>query len=617
MFAAIFAHAGSAPPQQVVQGDALIEALAPFAAPDVAGQWSNYAALITQALHHNTPSSLAERTPEVCRETGRIIASWVRLDNRADLCSLLGLKECASLTDPQIILAAHREWGIECAGKLDGDFSFVIYDPARKDAFCARDAIGAKPFFYAETNTHCIAATSIAAIKRVGGAAFALNLNWIALHAADFGPAEFNTAYDGVHKLAPGHYLTIADGKPGQPRPYHAFDLEAPHAVHRDPVWVERYRAAFDMAVDVRARSHFLVGAESSGGLDSASILARLVKVLPHDLDRLHTFSLVAFEREVGWLSEVEAQLGLLQTQQIVEPEMLAMDESVERAITAIGHPPEHGQPLMTAPFFARAQALGMRSVLSGFGGDDIATSYAKHLIDELHHRREWRAVFAEIEGSPLRRGLRFARRLFEGPHDLHSGPRAQLSAKLAASFVSEEFLEDTGLRKRMEDWILPNFGEVTLNRIAALSPGFEPGRTARLEASALFAATYGVEYRFPLLDRALVQQFLHTPSIEKRRGSMGRYLHRRAMMNDIPDSIAWHPTKDAGPPLEGKLRVASHPELPFEDLPGALREILSRQAYKAAQSLIAHAPDGQDHTVMQASYLMWHVRQLCVWLRE
>ncbi|MGB3471871.1 MAG: asparagine synthase-related protein [Erythrobacter sp.] len=595
----------------------MIAALAPYAAPDVAGQWSDQSALIAQALHHNTPSSLAERTPEICLETGRIIASWVRLDNRDELCGMLGMRDHLSLSDPQIILAAHRQWGGDCAGKLEGDFSFVIHDPARQEAFCARDAIGVKPLFYTQTDTHFILSTSVAAIKRVDGIQFAPNRKWIALFASGFSLADEETAYSGVQRLAPGHHLTIRQGKAGQPRGYHAFNLSAPHSTQRNPMWVERYSSAFDRAVDVRSRSQFLVGAESSGGLDSASILARLVEVVPHNRDHLHTHSLVAHQREIDLLDELNSQLGLSQTHSDIRPATLRVDESVERAITAIGHPPEHGQPLLSADFFSNAQTLGIRTVLSGFGGDEIATSYAKHLVDELHHRREWRAVFGEIEGGPLRRSLRFARRIVEGPNDPHAGMHAQLSAKLAGSFVSREFLEDSGLRKQIEDWMLPDIGECTLNRIAALSPGFHRGRTGRLEASALFAATYGIEYRFPFYDRRLIQQFLDTPSIEKRRGSMGRYLHRRALSNRVPDGIVWQPTKDMGPALGGEFCFASYPPLHFNNLPPVLKEISNRKAFEDAQSLVTDPPNPMDPAVMRARHLMWHTRQLCLWLKE
>jgi asparagine synthase (glutamine-hydrolysing) len=71
---------------------------------------------------------------------------------------------------------------------------------------------------------------------------------------------------------------------------------------------------------------------------------------------------------------------------------------------------------------------------------------------------------------------------------------------------------------------------------------------TARLENCTVMAATYGVDYQWPLWDQRLVQQYLSTPSIEKvGPKGMGRYLHRRAIDGVVPKRVAWKPSKDMG----------------------------------------------------------------------
>ena len=61
-------------------------------------------------------------------------------------------------------------------------------------------------------------------------------------------------------------------------------------------------------------------------------------------------------------------------------------------------------------------------------------------------------------------------------------------------------------------------------------------------------ANAYGVEYRWPLLDTRLIEQYLFTPSIEKRGPSgVGRYLHRRAISDWVPHEVAWKIGKDMG----------------------------------------------------------------------
>ncbi len=51
-----------------------------------------------------------------------------------------------SNTDTEVLLAAYREWGKEFVSKLNGMWSFVLYDERKKLLFGSRDRFGVKPF---------------------------------------------------------------------------------------------------------------------------------------------------------------------------------------------------------------------------------------------------------------------------------------------------------------------------------------------------------------------------------------------------------------------------------------------------------------------------------------
>ena len=416
MFAAVIMRATRDSPRDYASGEDLLAALMPYKQADVSGIWQGDRALIVQATHHNTPESLHERAPEVCDETGRVIASWVRLDNRDDLCSALKLDNTPTLTDPQIILAAHRQWGGECAKRLEGDFSFVIYDPVRQETFCARDCIGTKPFYYYLSDNLFIAATSVAAIRAVKGIRLTPDPEWAALFVALLNLADKQGAYSEVKKLAPAHAMSVQIESTADPRKYFQFDLQAPHTTKRDPKWVNQYRDAFDRSIKVRARSAFLVGVESSAGLDSSSIAATLASQLPHCKDDLHSFGMAAFEDEPKLLLATAAMHDIRHTHILLRPEMLRIDESFHRALKSIGHPPEHGQMLAVWPFFEQSQNLGIRTLVSGYGGDEVVTNHAEMLTAELWSRKEYASVFNELHGSLPWRLARFGKYMMKGP---------------------------------------------------------------------------------------------------------------------------------------------------------------------------------------------------------
>ena len=54
--------------------------------------------------------------------------------------------------DTEVVLAAYIEWGIDCLPKLNGMFSFFIWDRFKRKGFAARDQLGVKPFLYRSDN---------------------------------------------------------------------------------------------------------------------------------------------------------------------------------------------------------------------------------------------------------------------------------------------------------------------------------------------------------------------------------------------------------------------------------------------------------------------------------
>ena len=53
-----------------------------------------------------------------------------------------------STGDTEVLLKAYEHWGDKCLSRLNGMFSFVIFDRKKKRLFGARDRFGIKPFYY-------------------------------------------------------------------------------------------------------------------------------------------------------------------------------------------------------------------------------------------------------------------------------------------------------------------------------------------------------------------------------------------------------------------------------------------------------------------------------------
>ena len=55
-------------------------------------------------------------------------------------------------TDTEVILAAYKEWGLASLSKLNGMFSFCLYDRNLEKIFLVRDRVGEKPLYYTNSD---------------------------------------------------------------------------------------------------------------------------------------------------------------------------------------------------------------------------------------------------------------------------------------------------------------------------------------------------------------------------------------------------------------------------------------------------------------------------------
>ncbi len=149
MFAAVLSR-GPGPPS--VTAEELLAVLRRTHPGDVSGAVRREGFLACQSLLWATPESRRESVPLVEAGSGRVLVSWLRLDNRAELAAEFGWHGTRGRdsTDPDYVLAAFERWGTGCADRLEGDFSFVLWDPAERSVYAARDASGIKPLYYAE-----------------------------------------------------------------------------------------------------------------------------------------------------------------------------------------------------------------------------------------------------------------------------------------------------------------------------------------------------------------------------------------------------------------------------------------------------------------------------------
>ena len=171
-------------------------------------------------------------------------------------------------SDTEVLLRLYEARGIDCLQPLRGMFAFAIWDARRGLLFAARDRLGKKPFCYTRDGHRLVFGSEIKAITAdpsVGAepdlAAIDQYLTW------QYVPSPA-TAFSGIRRLPPGHYLTCTRGGDLRVERYWRLPDAGTSAAPEAQV-AEELEALLRESVRLRLRADVPVGVMLSGGIDS------------------------------------------------------------------------------------------------------------------------------------------------------------------------------------------------------------------------------------------------------------------------------------------------------------------------------------------------------------
>ena len=178
-----------------------------------------------------------------------------------------------SRTDTEVVVNLYHAYGVDCLRHLRGMFAFAIWDGRKKTLLLARDRVGKKPLFYYLNDRAIWFASEPKAF--LADPDVPREPDPIALHhylTYQYVPSPFS-AFRGVRKLPPAHYLCLELGKP--PRIERYWKLHYTPKIHcSEAALCEELRERLREAVRLRLISDVPLGAFLSGGLDSSAIVA-------------------------------------------------------------------------------------------------------------------------------------------------------------------------------------------------------------------------------------------------------------------------------------------------------------------------------------------------------
>ena len=488
------------------------------------------------------------------RDAGLVVAADARLDERGALCDALGVPppERAGLADAELILRAFRRWGRDCPHHLLGDYAFAVWDPRRRTLFCARDHAGARPFYYAPAPRRFVFASAVEGVLAAPGVGGALDEVAVALHLAGSPQGGARTFFAAVRRLPPGHRLSVeaeaARNGSGRPRVrverWWCPGQAPPARPASDDAHAEELLHLCARAVRERLRGG-PVGVHLSGGLDSSAVTALAARELrrqgrppppaftwlppPGDAPPKPEHA-----REYALVDAVRAREGLRAFHGAPSPEVLL--DVLRRDGTLPGVQVHVNEEVVQR----RAAAQGVRVLLSGWGGDECVSFNGRGHWQHLLLSGRWRRLADECRDQDAA-APRFLVHVV-GPLLHPALPRALRRLRRDGRLRPRGFADPTFARRVRPPAVSPARAVgVRRTQWNLLQAGH---LDARIEGWAASGARRGIEYRYPLLDRRLLEFALGLPPEHFRRGRWGRWLFRHALRAVLPPEVCWNRSK-------------------------------------------------------------------------
>ncbi len=531
--------------------DTMLDAMS-YWEPDDRGIWTDGPVALGHAMLWNTPESKYEHLP--LQRDGYVLTMDARIDNREELAKELDLpnRPMEKIGDSEFILAAYLKWGEECPKYLLGDFAFAIWDEKKQQLFCTRDYIGVKPFYYFINDGKFIYSNDIGVLLSHVDIANVLNDKAMAYYLKHGLLSDIDmTFYKNIRKLHPATSLTVMADDEKYSTYWKAEECPKILCKTLDD-YTHKARELLEQAVNVRIRSVYPIASHLSGGIDSSSIAVLASRKLGESSRMLTGYNWIPvldedsgtdyFEwgnsKKIASLENIEHQAVDLS-----ENDILNLFKTID--IT-------HGD---TITFWYEhqiqkdASEKNIRVILSGTGGDEFISHNAYGYIAGFFWRGEFQRAYKALQREGLRSRhpfLGFFRRFYAHVilpsipgwlYCIYNGTYCSFNNISKYIFPS---MSESIRRVRGNDKLLMDIG-IQNKMLNALHDGLIQ---ARVESWATSGRSYRMEYRYPLLDKRLVEFALGIPEEVFRHNSKGRYLFRQSIEGLLPQEIIWSNTK-------------------------------------------------------------------------
>lgn len=466
-------------------------------------------------------------------------------------------------SDTETLLACFSEWGIDKTLQLCvGMFAIALWDKKENRLTLARDRVGEKPLYWGWQNDVLLFGSELKALKAHPSFNAEICRDALCLLLRhNYIPAP-HSIYRGIHKLQPGHYLSVELSGNESKETLHQYwsyekvvqeGLANPFSGSSDQA-VTHLESLIAQSINGQLISDVPLGAFLSGGIDSSLIVSIMQSL---SSSPVKTFSIGFDDKkydEAIFASEVARHLGTEHT------EMYVNDKDILNVIPLL--PEVYCEPFADSSqlptyLVSKMARQHVTVALSGDAGDELFGGYtpyrftpkywnytrhiplpirklASRYIDMLPVNPKVKKL---IECMAAQNPQLFYRNIIS--HWLNPEELVKQSNEPSTAFSHSTSFPDNG---GYVDWMMSVDAQIYM----------ADDILVKVDRAAMYNS---LETRVPLLDHRVIEFAWQLPAALKIRDGVGKWPLREILYKRVPKSMIERPKKGFSVPLASWLR--------------------------------------------------------------
>jgi len=448
-------------------------------------------------------------------------------------------------TDVESIIHLYEEYGLSCISKVNGMFSFALYDKRKEIIWIARDRLGIKPLYFFQDSDTFLFSSDLVALNKITKQEVD-EYSIMQYIGYSYVPAP-NTIYQNIFKVMPAQQILIERNKVTKSI-YWEINEEINNSLKENEA-SQRIIDILSNSLKIQTRSDVPIGYLLSGGIDSSIVASYSREVRPDinissytiDYDKKNSDD-AKYAKIISKIIDSEHnEIKIDSNKQIVE---------LQDLISKIDEPVADGAAISTFILSKCAKKNGVKVLLSGAGGDEIFGGYSRY-FPNTRFSAEWITELPSIIKLPILFPLYFFNksmfwRLSKTSHNfiytisgfsydliLKASKKKALLDKMIDKFEAfNETIKTRNVRSKMLEDI----------------SNYLPNNILSITDKATMACS--VEARVPLLDHNLVEFALSIPEDISFPNSSPKKLFGRTFKKFIPKEIISRKKDGFGMPI-------------------------------------------------------------------